>query len=314
MTDAFDYEMADDTYDRILVPTDGSDSARRATRHGIRLATEFDATLHVLHVVDERQYGSHTADADEVGREQERHLKVAGEEAVASVEELADEEGVETVTEVTTGVPFEGILDYVDDHDVDLVAMGTHGRTGIGRVVLGSVAERVLRRATVPVLNLRGGETTTPTAYDDVLVATDGREGVGPAVEHALTIAKRYDATVHALFVVDVRNVLVDEEYGPFTRANVTAMEALSDLGQRATDAVVRAGGERGVDVTATVEEGVPSRTILDVADERGADVVAMGTHGRSGLERYLVGSVTESVLRHADQPVLTVRRTDVDE
>ncbi|WP_327053660.1 universal stress protein [Halomicrococcus gelatinilyticus] len=314
MTDAFDYETTDGTYDSILVPTDGSDPAGRAARHGVGLAAQFDATLHALHVVDERQYSSHIADADAVAREQEGRLKEVGEDAVASVAELADEADVETVTEVVTDVPFEGILDYVDDNDIDLVAMGTHGRTGFERVVLGSVAERVLRHATVPVLNLRDAEATTPTAYEDVLVATDGREGVGPAVEHALTVAERYDATVHALFVVDVRNVLVDEEYGPFTRANVTAMEALSDLGQRATDAVVRAGSERGVEVTAAVEEGVPARTILDVADERDADVIAMGTHGRSGLERYLVGSVTESVLRHADQPVLTVRRADVEE
>ncbi|WP_440008019.1 universal stress protein [Halomicrococcus sp. SG-WS-1] len=313
MTDTTAYEQDVGAYERILVPTDGSAPSDRAARHATALAAAFDATLHVLHVVDARRYSSGIADLDDVAREQEDRLEATGEKAVATVAERADDAGVATVSDVVTGVPSAAILDYVDDYDVDLIAMGTHGRTGLDRILVGSVTERVLRQADVPVLSLRATGTDdgtgTPTEYDDVLVATDGREGVSPAVAHALTVAERYDATVHALFVVDVRNVLVDDDV--FPEANVNALAALEDLGERATDAVAAAGAERGVEVTTTVQQGVPSSTIREVAGERGADLIAMGTHGRSGLERYLVGSVTETVLRHTDVPVLSARRTD---
>ena len=137
-------------YDRILVPTDGSDGARAAFEHALALAEQFDAELHVVNAVDP------TAVPPEVGAEGVLDaLRESGYDAVDELRDRADDAGVAVETAVLQGPPHGSILTYVEDHGVDLVVMGTHGRTGLGRWLLGSVTERVVRTAPVPVLTVR---------------------------------------------------------------------------------------------------------------------------------------------------------------
>jgi nucleotide-binding universal stress UspA family protein len=136
-------------YERVLVPTDGSDTAERAVDHALAIAEAFDGELHALTVVD---VGAVASSSDIVPSDTViESLTDRGEAAVADVAERADERGVEAVTEVRREFPGSGILGYTREHEVDIVVMGTHGRTGLGRVLLGSTAERVIRRAEVPV-------------------------------------------------------------------------------------------------------------------------------------------------------------------
>jgi nucleotide-binding universal stress UspA family protein len=136
-------------YERVLVPTDGSDTAERAVDHALAIAEAFDGELHALTVVD---VGAVASSSDIVPSDTViESLTDRGEAAVADVAERADERGVEAVTEVRQEFPGSGILGYTREHEVDIVVMGTHGRTGLGRVLLGSTAERVIRRAEVPV-------------------------------------------------------------------------------------------------------------------------------------------------------------------
>ncbi|MFB6218321.1 MAG: universal stress protein [Halobacteriaceae archaeon] len=136
-------------YDDILVPTDGSEGVQRAIDHGIDLAALTDATVHALFVVDTAEA---TAVPDAEWLTVEGALEEAGERAVADVADRARERGVDVTTEVRHGAPHEGIVAYADEHDVDLVVMGTHGRSGIDRVILGSVTENVIRETERPVL------------------------------------------------------------------------------------------------------------------------------------------------------------------
>jgi len=137
-------------YDRILVPTDGSEGTRGAVEHGIDLASTYDAALHTLYVVDT----SVGVDSSVVGTLEA--LEEAGQDAIDEVIRQAEAVGVGTVEGVVAqGAPHRAILDYVDEHDVDLVVMGTHGRTGLGRVLLGSVTEKVVRLSDVPVVTVR---------------------------------------------------------------------------------------------------------------------------------------------------------------
>lgn len=138
-------------YDRILVPTDGSAATESATDHAIGLARQYGATLHALYVVDVAAYSSLEAGADVVADE----LRSEGETAVDAVVERAADAGVEAETAVETGVVHRRVVDYVADNGIDLVVMGTHGRTGVGRFLLGSVAEKVVRTAEAPVLTVR---------------------------------------------------------------------------------------------------------------------------------------------------------------
>ncbi|MWV41279.1 universal stress protein [Natrialba sp. INN-245] len=132
-------------YQDVLVPTDGSDGTRRSIVHGLTIAERFDARVHALSVVPEGPLG--TLESEEA--------TPAAHRAVEHVESEAAETGLEAVTAVEHGVPHEEILDYVDDHDVDMVVMGTQGRTGLDRVLVGSVTERVIRMAEVPIVTVR---------------------------------------------------------------------------------------------------------------------------------------------------------------
>lgn len=140
-------------YDHILVPTDGSEGALGAADEAIGLASEYDATLHVLYAVNE------SAIPPDAGAGQViESLESAGAEAIEEIADLAREGGVEDVeTTVAMGAPHRAILDYASEHGIDLIVMGTHGRTGLDRYLLGSVTEKVVRKADAPVLTVRVG-------------------------------------------------------------------------------------------------------------------------------------------------------------
>jgi nucleotide-binding universal stress UspA family protein len=138
--------------------------------------------------------------------------------------------------------------------------------------------------------------------YERILVPTDGSAASEGAVEHAVDLAKQYDATIHALYVVD------SGSYTSLEAGSDIVLEALKDEGKTAVGHVVDAAEEAGVDVESRVQTGTAHRTILDYAEAEDCDLVVMGTHGRTGLNRYLLGSVTERVVRSSDVPVLTVR------
>ena len=139
--------------------------------------------------------------------------------------------------------------------------------------------------------------------YEEILVPTDGSPASETAIDHAIDIAGRYEARLHALYVVD------SGAYSALEAGAEVVVEALQSEGERATERVVGAADDAGVEVTGTVATGTAYRSIHDYVDEHGIDMIVMGTHGRKGLDRYLLGSVTERVVRTADVPVLTVRQ-----
>ena len=138
-------------YERILVPTDGSTATGSAIDHAVELARTHDATLHALYVVDVGAYSSLEVGAEVVAD----GLESEGQSAVDAVADRVADAGVDVETAVETGVVHRAIVEYVADNDIDLVVMGTHGRTGVGRFLLGSVAEKVVRTAAAPVLTVR---------------------------------------------------------------------------------------------------------------------------------------------------------------
>ncbi|MFB6235853.1 MAG: universal stress protein [Halopenitus sp.] len=138
-------------YDEILVPTDGSPAADAAIEQAVDLADKYDARVHALYVVDGAAYSTLEAGSEIVIEA----LEAEGEEATERVAEAADDAGVEATTTVTTGTAYRTIQDYVGDNDIDLIVMGTHGRQGLDRYLLGSVTERVVRTSEVPVMTVR---------------------------------------------------------------------------------------------------------------------------------------------------------------
>jgi nucleotide-binding universal stress UspA family protein len=140
-------------YEHILVPVDGSEASMDAVEHAAALADSHGAVLHVLNAA-EPQAAVESAGVDIVGV-----MEDIGQEAIDDAETNAAEQGVEDVrTSLVHGTPHRSIIDYAEDNDVDLIVMGTHGRTGLGRLLLGSVTEKVVRVSPVPVLTVRPSE------------------------------------------------------------------------------------------------------------------------------------------------------------
>jgi len=144
-------------YDRVLIPTDGSTASEDAIERAIDLAKQYGATLHALYVIDSGAYSSLEVAADAVADE----LRSEGTEAVEAIAERAADAGVAAETAIETGVVHQSIVDYVDREDIDLIVMGTHGRTGVDRFLLGSVAEKVVRTADAPVMTVRANAGAT---------------------------------------------------------------------------------------------------------------------------------------------------------
>jgi nucleotide-binding universal stress UspA family protein len=143
--------------------------------------------------------------------------------------------------------------------------------------------------------------------YDHILLPTDGSDGAETIAQHAGSLAKQYDATVHVLSVVDTRNRFE----GPSMGLGSDAWEdAQREQAERAVDDAVAALPD-DVTVERHVESGVPHTEILDYADDAGIDLIVMGTHGRTGIDHYLIGSIAERVVRQSPVPVVTVRIDD---
>ncbi|WP_049923791.1 universal stress protein [Halopiger djelfimassiliensis] len=144
-------------YERILVPTDGSDTAEVAVDHALDLAEKYGAEVHALYVVDtdsmSLSLGAEQVDRIRQGQYGEmEEVRTRAEKATATVTDRAEELGLDAVEHVSAGRPHSLIEEYADDNDIDLIVMGSHGRAGIRRTLLGSVTERTLRSTTIPVL------------------------------------------------------------------------------------------------------------------------------------------------------------------
>lgn len=271
-------------YENILVPTDGSDAAATAGKAAFALARRFDADLHAIHVLDtesDREYGS---------------------EVIAAIEDAAAEVDVPTTT---TLVPREGsvpqsIITYAEDHDVDCIVMGTTGRSGLRQYVLGSVTERTLREAPVPVVTVHE-DTVITSDVERLLVPTDGSDSATAAVDHGVDLAEATGAALHLVHVVEPHtNDLMSDE---------TLHDSLESAGRRALDDAITRARRAGLpEIEATLLSGRAHEAIKTYVDHSDIDHVVMGTHGHSGVSRYVLGSVTERVVRLVDVPVVTVK------
>lgn len=140
-------------FDRILVPTDGSETVVPAVKLGIELAHDYDATLHGLYIVEPPPSVAYAVIPPP--RDDRRDaLEQEGVHVTENLEKQADEQDIKAITTVREGVPRDEILAYVEENEIDLIVMGTHGRTGFKRVLIGSVTESVVHKSDIPVLTI----------------------------------------------------------------------------------------------------------------------------------------------------------------
>lgn len=284
-------------YDQLLIPTDGSTVAEAAVDAAVSLADAFDATLHVVHVLNPdglRLVGDSAPSED---------AKSHGRRVTESAAKTARNADIEATTAVLEGTEpvHRTILDYAEQEDVDCIVMGTHGRTGLGRLVMGSITELLLRESPVPVFTVHE-DTVVDPAFETVLVPTDGSDCAEMAGEEAVELAQWSGAALHTIYVIDIGIVGANANIG-------IILESIQETGEDATREIVDRAVEAGIhEVKSAVLRGIPYWSILEYAEQKDVDCIVMGTHGRTGFERYFLGSVTERVARLADVPVLTVK------
>ena len=286
----------------ILAATDFSKDAENAAELARELCPIFGARLHTLHVAV-------ILDDAYLEKEHRRHLEevAAGAEKARRtvMEDRADAAtDVEVTPHIVRGIaPGETIVETASNLGADLIAMGTHGRRGLSHLLLGSVAERVVRTSEVPVLTVRSDAAVNPEGIRRILVPYDFSEASTLAAQNATAWAAALGAELTLLHVVE------PVVYPDFYSVEVLPDDLMKRLVSRSASALKSAAENLSGSVRnhTAVEVGRAADTIVKFADPERYDLVAMATRGLSGLEHVLLGSVAESVLRRCGVPMLTI-------
>jgi nucleotide-binding universal stress UspA family protein len=295
-------------FQRILVPLDGSELAEQALGTAMAVARHQGAELILTRApIVETLAVPITEPLGGVGLYwPEDSLEVSREDCHAYLEELADKHRGQSVplrVELGDGQPDEAILAVADKVGADLIVMSTHGYSGVTRWVMGSVTEKVLRATPVPVLVVRGH-----TNIGKMLVPLDGSGLSEKAIEPALQVARALGAEVTFMQAVPIKRV------DPRQVESLEAIEhGLGEAMERSNQTDARYYLEKvrnrfeDLGVAIAVGPTPAAESILDYADQREIQLIAMATHGRSGLRRWIYGSVTEKVLHRGCCSMLIV-------
>jgi nucleotide-binding universal stress UspA family protein len=280
-------------YQKILVAFDGSASGENALRQALRLACEEKCWVRVVTVVPPFEG---ELELTGVGDVHEAILRPA-RALLARAEAIANESGGLIKTSIEEGEASQRIAAIAAEERCGLVVMGRRGISRLERMMVGSVTARVIGHSPVDVLVV---PRDTAIGWGTVLVATDGSPHSLAAAGKAVDFAASYGGRVVALSVVDVP----DEFYAEAP----AAVDKLIEKARGHVAAVAALAKSAGVACIEAVREGAAAATIVQLTKEEAAGVIVMGSHGRTGLSRLLMGSVTEKVIGHAPCPVLVVR------
>lgn len=295
---------------KILFPTDFSSCAGQALVPAIDLAEQYQAELHVLHAIVLHGYDPHNLSYNIKDLEEEIHQRIQSDaaERLANVAQNHCEDTVKIVTACERGISASNIIvEYASKNDIDLVVLGTHGRRGPAHLLFGSVAEEVVRTASCPVLTVRERKKPKPvTETERILVPVDYSKFSKQALTYGKHLAASFDATLQLLHVIELN-------FHPayYSVGKTSLFEIDSDLRDRSHDKLMELAQEAAgpeVDVEPYVIEGRANSDIVKFATENDSDLIVIPTHGLTGLSRFLIGSVTQKVVRRAPCPVFVVK------
>jgi nucleotide-binding universal stress UspA family protein len=288
-----------------MVATDFSDTAESAVDWAAEIARPHGARLHLIHGLTlPAPLPDYLPTANDFGEQLHR---AALNRLVETATRLADG-GLEVETDLRTGIPSQVILAAIAEHRPDLLVIGTRGITGFTHLLLGSTAERVVQRAGCPVLTVHPDDAGRHRPIRVVVVPTDFSEDADRALAAAHRLLARLERSLTMVLVHAYHLPIEYTAYGPIP----TSVNYLQDVGAEAQDRLNEIAGRfrgEGMEVETVCREGYAPDVIVAEAEARGADLVAMGTHGRSGLAHLLLGSTAERVVQRAPCPVMTIRR-----
>ena len=297
---------------RILCPIDFSDYSRHALDHATTLARWYESDVDVLYVHPIVPVAASAPGAPlytplmTTARDRDQVL-----ESMRCFAGSRPDDEVPMTFEVIEGSAAPVILERARERSADLIVMGTHGRSGFERLVLGSITEKVLRKASCPVLSVPPrvhSVAHTPQLFTRILCAVDFSDCSVKALHYAMSIAQEADAhltVVHVMEVpLEVQELLAGDSDVLRNYTTAAREERLARL-RTVVPEPVRAY----CTVETILAEGKPSREILRVAAERQSDLVVIGIHGRGAADLLFFGSTAQHVVREAACPVLTLRR-----
>jgi nucleotide-binding universal stress UspA family protein len=280
-------------YKKILCAIDGSKSSMHALRESFKFASNEKSWITVTSVVP-----SYVGDLDMVGvGDVMGAMRKPCEVALKEAEKLAKEAGVMIKTVCEEGEIFERISDLASAENCDLIVMGRKGLHRLERALVGSITARVIGYSQRDVLVV---PDDTQVGFQRVLVATDGSKQCRTAVEKAIDFSQSYGGEISVVSIIDVPAEFYAE-----------APQVVDDMARKAkgyVEEVKKQAEASGVKVETFVKEGEAYQAIVDIAKERDVNIIVMGSHGRTGLKRLLMGSVAEKVIGYAPCPVLVTR------
>jgi len=293
---------------KILFPTDFSECANYAFNYSLILAEKYKAELVMLHAIvmfqeDPNNPDYRFPDLTESYKTIEKASHKEFDRLCSKWKKLKIKKVV-----VRGFSPAEEILQYAEDKKIDLIVMGTHGRSAISRFFLGSTAEKVVRFSICPVITLREEpkEFIKTRRYGRILFPTDYSEYAQKALKWAVELTKDYGSELDVLHVIEQN---IPPQY--YSAGISSIFELDRELKKRAMKALTRflkGVDKKEVNVKRFIREGKSDVDIVKFAEKRSIDLIVIASHGMSGIERLLMGSTTERVVRRASCPVLTIK------
>jgi nucleotide-binding universal stress UspA family protein len=285
------------TINKILCPVDFFPASDAAVNYAAGLAANYDATLHLLHVMAPVIPGSFefpmaTVDITKSVEEScRRELKV--------LEEALRDTGVRVQIDLRSGDVYDEIKRVIEIEKPDLLVMGTHGRRGAERWFMGSTTEKMLRHTPVPLVTISatGDKAASPPRFRRILVTTDFSDGTPDALAYAFSVAQENESNVTLLHVLHDVSMDLSGKY----------RESLISGVQKQLDEMVPREARNWCEINTRVETGVPYRIILRTLEEEKVDLLVMNIHGKGMLDRALLGSTAERVVRAASCPVMMI-------
>ena len=293
---------------RVLFATDFSHCAEQALNHALAIASSWKAELHILHVLEFLPEMNPDYPVNHMYLEQLRHEAARD---MAAIEQRVTRSGLPARATIDVGVPSQRIEALAAQTGASLIVMGTHGRTGLEHVLVGSAAERVVRTASCPVLTVKArgvapSQATVPAnglRFQRLLIPVDFSASSLEALEYGVQFAKHVGAAVTIL------HTLEPVAYGlDFTLGSSLEWRTQKAYVEGRLEILRALCTSNGIKAEQVLKAGTPADSIRDYAERQQPDLVIMGTHGRRGISRMLSGSVAETMLRMAPCPVLTVR------
>jgi nucleotide-binding universal stress UspA family protein len=301
---------------KVLLAIDGSKEAELAARSAAELADKTGSELHVVHVFGITPWYPAYSDATDLDGAElgdpvlEEDLQRSSEQRArelldAEVEKLRSVGGTLAQAHLVEGGVPQEIVGLAEEIGAGLLVVGSRGRGGIRRALMGSVSDSVVRHAHCPVLVVRDGERESDYLPGRILLAVDGSEEASAAVRTAVDLAERTSSELHVVHVGEVTPVSHPERRGYHARYEQLQEEARRLLEEQ-VDEVKSAGGTVA---RAHLRMGRPDEEIVLLGEEIGATLIVTGSRGLGGMRRALMGSASDSIVRHAHCPVLVVRQ-----